>query len=175
MRFGNTDVNAAQQNFDVRAKIPQVPLAKFDMVGVVHKDLTNRVTTTTNATALQTVSLAANALKENGRGLRWTLSGSHAATADTALLTAKLGATELYNSTALALNAKTFDLQVEIHRVSQSVLRSVVRGAINGAVIAPLIQDLTENCANALALTFNCTDANNAGGTTLKSSTLESI
>lgn len=175
MRLGQIDLNARVQNANRNVVIPAAPM-DMSLVGVLHKDLTDRTTTGTAAEVIKNIQLEANALRHNGDGLRYSISGVTAVNANNKLVTVVWGSTEVYNSAVVAANNKPWGVVVEIHRVTSALQRVVSRAACwNAALVADQYTNAAENCLAALNLAVKVTDSTAAAGTTLKTAVLEAL
>lgn len=171
----NTSIDTVEQAQVTSVKIPKVPY-DLNLGGIVYQDYTARTTTGTSIETLTSISIPANTVNGKGRGLKVTIWGTTAATANNKTVDIKLGSTTVYTTGAVAANAKTWKLTCYIHRTTGAAVGQVYGdGLFNDAVVLTQWAAITEDFSTALTLAIRATDGTASGGTLLKGFQVESF
>lgn len=171
----NTAITTEEQAQATDVHIPKV-IADLKLGGIVYADYTARTTTGTSIETLTSKSIPANTLNQAGRGLKVTVWGTTAATANNKTVDIKLGSTTLYTTGAVAANAKTWKLVCYIHRTTGAAVgQTYGDGLFNDAVVITQWAGITEDFSTALTLAIRATDGTAAGGTLMKGWTIEAF
>lgn len=166
----DTDLQApsGQGGTQKTVNVPRV-YADLNLGGIVYQDFTARTTTGTSIETLTSITIPANTINAGGRGLKITVWGTTAATANNKTVDIKLGSTTLYTTGAVAANAKTWKLTCYVWRTtSAAVGQTVGEGLFNDAVVLSQWAATTEDFSTALVLAIRATDGTAAGGTLMK-------
>src|SRR6185437_9232711 len=143
---------------------------------ILYQDVSTYTTVTTNPTDLGSYAIPANMLEQNGHGLKFLITGNHAATANNKTLTVVWGGVTIFTSGAVAANNKQFVVEGTIYRTGPATQEINTWGTVvNSAVVdggrTAGVADLTV----AQILKVNVTDATAAGGTIQRTALIEKL
>src|SRR6185437_7311642 len=127
---------------------------------VLYQDVTPYTTATTNPTDLGSYSIPANMLEQNGHGLKFLFTGTHAATANNKTLTVVWGGVTIFTFGAVAANNKQWVVEGVIYRLAPAVQEINTWGTVvNGIVVDGGRLAGAADLTAAQILKINVTDA----------------
>lgn len=172
----DTDLQApsGQGGTQRTVNVPRVS-ADLNLGGIIYQDFTATTTTGTSATTLYSYTVPANTINAGGRGLKITMWGTTAATADDKTQIISVGGTTFCTTGVTTGSAKPWKIEVIIYRTTSAAVGQAIGGGVaNDAIVAPQWVATTIDWSTAITILGRTTDEV-AGGTLGKGFQIEAF